>query len=95
MIFYGVPALGVEGLLTAPGVKKLKRGDWSTGEDAFTDIVSGISALQQKGRMGRHSLVVSPDLFVQLHRIQPGTGVMEIERVRQLLDGRVFQAAVL
>lgn len=97
MIFYGVqvPNLGVDGLLTTPGISKLKRGDWSTGEGAFIDIVSGISTLQQKGRMGRHTLVVSPDLFVQLHRIQPGTGLMEIERIRQLLDGRVFQATAL
>ena len=95
MVFYGVKSLGVDGLLTVPGVNKLKRGDWGTGEGAFIGIVTGVSALQQRGRMSRHTLVVSPDLFVQLHRIQPGTGLMEIERVRQLLEGRIFQATVL
>ena len=95
MVFYGVKSLGVDGLLTVSGVNKLKRGDWGTGEGAFIDIVSGVSALQQKGRMGRHTLIVSPDLFVQLHHIQQGTGLMEIERVRHLLEGRIFQATVL
>ena len=95
MVFYGNKSLGIDGLLSARGVNTLKRGDWGNGEEAFMDIVSGISALQQKGRMGRHTLVVSPDLFVQLHRIQPGTGLMEIERIQKLLDGRIFQAAVL
>ena len=95
MVFYGVKSLGVDGLLTVPGVNKLKRGDWGTGEGAFIDIVTGVSALQQRGRMNRHTLVVSPDLFVQLHHIQQGTGLMEIERVHQLLEGRIFQATVL
>lgn len=95
MVFYGVKSLGVDGLLTVSGVNKLKRGDWGTGEGAFIDIVSGVSALQQKGRMSRHTLIVSPDLFVQLHHIQQGTGLMEIERVRHLLEGRIFQATVL
>lgn len=95
MVFYGVKRLGIEGLLTTGGTNVLDRGDWSAGESSFTDIAAGMAVLQQKGRIGRITLVLSQDLFVQLHRIQPGTGLTEIERVRSLLEGRLFQTPVL
>ena len=91
MVFYGVKRLGIEGLLTTGGTNVLDRGDWSAGESSFTDIAAGMAVLQQKGRIGRITLVLSQDLFVQLHRIQPGTGLTEIERVRSLLEGRLLQ----
>lgn len=96
MVFYGVKALGIEGLLTTSGINTLKRsGDWNEGENAFMDVVSGLSTLRKNGRIGRHCLIVSPDLYVQLHRIQPGTGLLEIDRMKQLVEGRIFQSTVL
>ncbi len=95
MVFYGVPSLDIEGLLTAKGSMSLKRSDWGAGEGAFTDIAAGISALLEHGRIGRHCLVLSPDLWIQLQRIQPGTGLLESERIAKLLDGRVFFTPVL
>ena len=41
------------------------------------------------------ALVLSPDLYAKLERIQPGTGRLELERVSGLLDGRVLRAYVL
>lgn len=95
MVFYGVPALGVEGLANAKGAQSLKRGDWAKDENAFTDIAAGISALLAAGKVGRHTLVVSQDLYVQLQRIQPGTGLLESKRIEKLLDGRLFAATAL
>ncbi|MEA5002099.1 MAG: family 1 encapsulin nanocompartment shell protein [Christensenella sp.] len=95
LIFFGDKALGVSGILNAPGANKVKRGDWATGENAFTDIAKGISILDEKGYLGRYALVLSPDLYLDLQRIQPGTGLMEIDRVGRMVDGRVFRAPVL
>lgn len=95
MVFYGVPSLGIEGLLTAKGVNTQKRGDWSSGETSFTDIATAIATLQQNGRFNKFTLVVSQDLFVQLQRIQSGTGVMESERINRLVEGRMFVPTVL
>lgn len=95
MIFYGVPRLGIDGILTAKGAGSIKRSDWAAGEGAFTDVANGIAMLLEKGRVGRHTLVVSQDLFVQLQRIQGGTGVLESERIGKLLDGRIYTSPVL
>lgn len=95
MIFYGVPSLGIDGLLSAKGVNTLKRSKWDEGEGSFTDVAAGIALLLEKGRIGRHTLLVSQDLFVQLQRIQPGTGMLESKRISKLLDGRLFTSPML
>lgn len=95
MVFYGVPKLGIDGLLTAKGINTLKRGNWGEGEGAFADIAAGIALLFEKGRVGRHTLLLSQDLFIQLQRIQPGTGTLESKRISKLLDGRLFTSPIL
>lgn len=95
LVFFGNKSVGVAGLLNAPGANKIKRSDWSTGENAFTDVAKGIATLDEKGYIGRYALVLSPDLYLDLQRIQPGTGLMEIDRVSRMVDGRVFRAPVL
>ncbi len=95
LIFFGDQELGYDGLLTAPGAKKISKKDWSAGEDAFTDIASGIAYLTEQGFYGTYALAVSPDLYLQMQRIQPGTGLLEIDRVAKLVDGHIYQAQVL
>ena len=94
-IFFGSEALGYKGLLTAAGTSHIKRSDWSIGENPFADIAKGIELLTEKGFVGRLALVLSPNLYTQLQRIQPGTGRMEIERVSALVDGNIFRTPVL
>lgn len=95
MIFFGNKALGLEGLLNAQGITTMKREDWGTGENAFSNIAAAASLLDEKGIIGRYSLAMGPDLYYQLQRIQPGTGMMEIDRIRELLGGRVFKSNTL
>lgn len=95
LIYFGNAGLGYEGLLTAPGVNKIGKKDWSTGENAFSDISAAIALLAENGLYGPYALVLSPDLYMQLQRLQPGTGLLEIERVSKLVDGRVFKSPVL
>lgn len=94
-IFFGNKAYGYEGLLTASRVHKIERSDWSTGENAFLDIVSALEYFTQNGIFGPYALAISPDLFTQLHRIQPGTGLIEYERISKMLNGNVFTSAAL
>ena len=95
LIFFGSKELGYDGLLTAPGAKKISKKDWSAGEEAFADIASGIACLTEQGFYGDYALAVSPDLYMQMQRLQPGTGLLEIDRVARLVDGHVYQARVL
>lgn len=95
MAFYGIKSLGVEGLLTAKGINTVKPGNWETGESAYTDIAKAMTMLLQKGRIGRHTLVVSPDVLIKLERIQPGTGTLETERIEKLIGNKIYMTVSL
>lgn len=95
LIFFGNKALGVDGLLTVPGSNTIKMDDWAEGQNAFANIAAGASMLVEKDMLGRLALVMGPDLYFKLQRIQPGTGVMEIDRIKSLLDGRVYRSNAL
>ncbi|MDL2236752.1 bacteriocin family protein [Christensenellaceae bacterium OttesenSCG-928-K19] len=95
LIFFGDKELGIQGLTNAAGVNKIKRGDWGTGEAAYQDIAKGLTLLNEKGYYGRYAIIMSPDIYLSLQRIQQGTGVMEIDRVEKMVDGRVFHTTAL
>lgn len=95
LIYFGNAALGYEGLLTAQGVGKRKKADWKEGENAYSDIAAAIESLVSRGVYGTYALALSPDLYLQLQRIQPGTGVLEYDRIAKLLDNRVFRTPAL
>ena len=95
VIFNGNPAYDYEGLTTVTGRQIIKMGDWAEGENPLSDVAKGMEALVRKGFYGPHVLVVSPDLYLKMHRIQPGTGVMEITRVKELVGGKIYQTPVL
>ncbi len=95
MVFYGVKQFGIDGILTAKGVNTQKRSDWVAGEGAFTDVVAATNTLLEKGRLGKHTLVMSRDLYVQLQRIQSGTGVLESDRIAKLVEGRLYTSTML
>ncbi len=94
-IFFGNTNYGYDGLLTASGTNHLKRSDWSTGENAFSDIASALELFSTKGIYGTYVLVLSPDLYTQLQRIQPGTGLLEIERIKKMLNDHVHFSTAL
>jgi uncharacterized linocin/CFP29 family protein len=95
LVFFGNKDLGISGLLTAPGIHKIKRGDWNSGENAFQDIIKGVTTLNGKGFYGRYALIISPDLYLELQRIQPGTGVIEMDRVKKIVNDRLYYSTAL
>jgi uncharacterized linocin/CFP29 family protein len=95
IIFNGNPAYEYPGLTNVDGRQTLSKGDWSEGENAFKDVAEGIEKLVRKGFYGSYVLVVSPDLYVQLQRLQQGTGILELDRVKELVGGKVYKTPVL
>ena len=91
LVLNGNKALGVDGLLTVKGSAKVKKGDWKTGENGF----SAVSQLAKTGYLGRYALVVAPDLFLDLQRLQPSTGMLEIDRIQKLIGDNVFMTSAL
>ena len=92
LILFGSEALGVEGLLNAADSFKIKRGNWATGENAFKDVAHGIAYLSSNNMLGRYALVVSPDVYLDLQRLQQSVGVLEIDRIKGLVNDRVYPA---
>ena len=95
LILNGNKALGTDGLLTVKGSNKVKRNDWSKGENGFADVTAAVSQLAKTGYLGRYALVVAPDLFLALQRLQPNTGMLEIDRIQKLIGDNVYMASAL
>jgi len=95
LVFLGNEKLGYEGLFTARGVNRQARSDWASGENAFTDVAAAIETLVSQGIYGAFTLVVSPNLYTQLQRLQPSVGMLELDRVARLVDGRLFKSPAL
>lgn len=94
LIFYGDEKLGVEGIFTAKGISEIPISDWNIGESPVQDLAKALEILIDNGNSGERVLIVSTDLYAKLHRIQPGTGIMEVDRVRSLV-GKLFRSSRL
>lgn len=90
LILFGNKELGIQGLMNADGAFSIKRGDWSTGEDAYKDIAHGIAYLSTNNMLGRYALIVSPNIYLELQRLQPNVGLLEIDRIKKLVNDRVY-----
>ena len=90
LVLFGNKALGTEGLLNAAGAFKIKRGDWKQGEDAYRDVAHGIAHLSGSNLLGRYALVLSPDVYLDLQRLVPDVGLIELDRISKLVNGRVY-----
>lgn len=95
LILNGNAALGTTGLLTVKGSTKIKKNDWSKGENSFADVTAAVSQLAKTGYLGRYALVVSPDLFLEVQRLQPNTGLLEIDRIKKLIGDNVYMTSVM
>ena len=95
LVLNGNAALGVEGLLNVTGAGTIKRRDWSKGENGFADVAAAVSQLAKTGYLGRYALAVAPDLYLGLQRLQPNTGMLEIDRVQKLIGDNVFMTSVI
>lgn len=95
IIFFGNEEWGYKGLMNVDERQTMEKNNWNERENAYSDIVLGLEKLVRKGFYGPYVLIVSPDLYSQLKRIQPGTGKLELERIRELINGNVYQTPIL
>lgn len=92
LILFGDKKSGAEGLFTAKDAHKIKRGDWSSGEEAYKDAASAVAYFAGANMRGRLALVASPDVCLQLQRLQPSTGILEVDRIKKLIGGKIYSA---
>lgn len=92
LIFNGFSQFELPGLMNVKGRLTHIRDEWMKPGKAFEDTVAAISKLQQIGHNGPYAMVLSPALYSLLHRVHPGTNVLEIEHIRELITDGVFQS---
>ncbi|MGN1023750.1 MAG: encapsulin [Lachnospiraceae bacterium] len=64
-------------------------------ENAFAAISAGLQFMLEHRTYASKVLVVSPDVFATLQRIQPGTGTLESQKILALIEGKNCQSPVL
>ena len=95
LIFNGHEELGYPGITTVEGRQIIQAGDWDVPGTAFNDIVAATRKLLSEGFFGPYALVVNPQAFSQMQRVYANSGVLEINHVREIATGGVFQTPVL
>lgn len=95
LVFNGNAEMGYEGLMVVDGRRTMKRRNWAEAGNPFADVVDATHAMVEDGFYGPYAMVVSPILYTQMHQVHPGTGVIEIEHIRQLVTDGVYQSALI
>jgi len=92
MIFNGDKKLGLDGLFTANGRLTEKIGNWDEPGTGLTDIVKAVNKISVAGHDGPYALVVSPMLFGRLIRVYANTGMLELDQVKAIISGGIYQS---
>lgn len=95
LIFHGDTEMGYEGLCTVDGRITMELADWTVPGNAFNNVVQATETLVRAGHYGPYALVVTPALYAQMHRMQPGTSVLEIQHIREIATDGVYQTPIL
>lgn len=53
-------------------------------------MAHGIAHLSSSSLLGRYALILSPDVYLDLQRLVPNVGLLELDRISKLVDGRVY-----
>ncbi|MFN3431545.1 MAG: family 1 encapsulin nanocompartment shell protein [Candidatus Sericytochromatia bacterium] len=95
LIFNGNEELGYPGLTTAEGRHIIEAGDWDVPGTAFNDVVAATRTLLNAGFYGPYAVILNPKAFSQMQRVYQNSGVLEINHVREIATGGVFQTPLL
>lgn len=95
LIFFGDKKLGYEGLMNATGRSILKKEPWTTVGAGLQNIIKSMELLFKNGHYGPYAMVASPRVYAWLHRVSAASGVLEIDTLKTLLEGGIFQSNVL
>jgi len=95
MIFNGCEEFNYPGLMNIEGRQVVQKSNWMEGDNPFLDVAAAVEKLNAKGIYGPYALIMSTDAYLQMQRLQPGTGVLIIDRVRELIGRKVYRTPVI
>ncbi len=74
------------GLLNTKGTKTLNISDWSQPGRAVEDVANALKTMGENGIVPPYKLFLNPALYAELVKVHEKTGMMELERVKKLVD---------
>lgn len=95
LIFNGCKELGVQGLLTSPGIHQIKGGDWNKFGTGLAAILAAIDLLQKHQHHFPYALALSRDAYSSLIKSNRESPVLELDQVSRLCQDGVFQTSAL
>lgn len=95
LVFNGNESYGFPGLLNAKGALTAEVGEWAEAGSAFQSIAAAVQLLIANGFFPPYAVVVNPVAYAQMQRVYANSGVLEIEHVRQLVQGGVYQTQAI
>ncbi|MBL27429.1 MAG: bacteriocin [Rhodospirillaceae bacterium] len=93
-IYYGQTDFQLSGLMTAEGRNKQTGGDWTEVDQALTDVLAGVTKLDEAGFRGPYALALEPALYNGLFRRYPGTDMLQLEHLRRLCTNGIYKAPI-
>lgn len=94
-LFNGNTSFGFQGLLTVTGAHAIDTGDWTEAGSAFRSVAAAVQTLLADGFYPPYSVVVNPVAYAQMQRVYECSGVLEIQHVRELVQGGVYQTQAI
>ncbi len=95
LIFNGHEALGITGLVNAPGSGRVKGGNWKKIGIAFQDVLSALDLLQKNNHHPPYAITLSSDAYNSLIKTGSDSPVLEIDQISRLCTDGVFQSHLL
>jgi uncharacterized linocin/CFP29 family protein len=95
LVFHGTAAIGVPGLMNAPGVNTVGVGDWSELGRPVADLVAAARALDDAGFPGPYTAALAPALYNELYRVYEHSPLTQLEHAGQVITGGLSKAPAL
>jgi uncharacterized linocin/CFP29 family protein len=95
LIFNGLESLGFQGLTTTHAAHAVEAGEWGEAGSAFRAVAAAVQTLLADGFYPPYAVAVNPVAYAQMQRVYECSGVLEVEHVRELVQGGVFQTQAI
>jgi len=92
----GSPKLGIQGLATATGRNtEASTGAWATSPNAVNSVKNAMEELIADNFYGPYDLILQPSAFLAAHTFIGNTAVMQIDKIKELIAGKVYVTPAL
>jgi uncharacterized linocin/CFP29 family protein len=94
--YAGSPKLGIQGLATATGRNTVaSTGAWATSPNAVNSVKAAMEELVADNFYGPYDLILQPSAFLDAHTFIGQTAVMQIDKIKELIGGKVYVTPAL